>query len=272
MTTNNGNLLFSDLLGGIPAVPPRQVSLLPGLSKKNAVPRSTIAFVLLFCLIPVLFILMMFLDPSGPMSEFKRSQGVEAKVLDVVSNSDGECEYKTIHYSFETKDRKTFYGQASAKKGSTYYPVEKGGVIPVKYDPSVPSESDIDRGSNNSAFLFIPMCFFLLILPAFFIGAILPGVKSHLLARRIFSKGHLTQGEVVFVKSGQTNPLMNNMLKSQTFQVFFKYRNKTGETLESSVKTDNGWLINQLKAGDLVHVVYMENKPSNAILLECYIR
>jgi len=270
MTIENGKTLFDDVLGNIPATGPRPISMLPGLKQKVFFNKTTLFPIFFFLAIISLFFVSILSD-NNLRASFSDMKAVEAKVASIELKSGDECGSKSVNYSFITPDNKTFYGVETVKKGSAYYNLQQGNAVPVKYNPQDPMFNTISaKSGNNRGLIFIPlmMCLFMVAILVALMG---PVIKPILEGRKIFSKGVITKAEVLFIRPSPINTMFANFQR-QDYLVFYRFRNSSGNVIESSTATNNSWIFNRLNPGDTVRVAYLEDKPGKSIILECFVR
>ena len=261
----------SDMLRGIPPTPPRPLSLLPGLSYRSVIGKSFIFPILFFALCFLMILLMIFSVDKEARLPFIDMEQAAAQVIHVSESSKCNSNSKELHYSFHTSEGRTYYGETTVCEGSVYFNIEKGDMIPIVYDPDQPSFNGIEGiiGRNQppiAIFFMFPFLFLLIFLPLFW-----PDIKQHNNARKIFKKGIIAKGKVVFIKrKGGTSFFY--FWPFTKFQIFYRYRSQDGSLVESSVISDNDWIVNKLDFGSTVQIAFLETKPKKSIILDCYVR
>jgi hypothetical protein len=154
---------------------------------------------------------------------------------------------------------------------SLYYSVNAGDAIEVRYLESDPTVNVLPSEGMNGAppvalFFFMPVFFF-----AIFGSMFWPPIGEVLRARRVFKRGRLANGKVVFVKRRAT-PIWPGISNNGAAEVFIEFQTSSQEKREGVAACRNEWLINQLKPGERVHVAYLNDKAGSVALLEAYLR
>jgi hypothetical protein len=262
--------VFDDQLANVPKQPPR-TGALPGMRFGAAIPRATpillLAFILLFATLPLSI---MNSDPKAKLA-LGPSTTIEGHVLSAtdVSGCRGAASRRIV-YAFSAPSGNEFRGSVLVCEESSYYSAQAGDKIPIRYltrDPTVNAVAGTDQ-NEPPVFLFMifPFFFLLMFSPLYF-----PQLREVMRARRLYRKGTLVQGKVVFVKrrSAATWP---GWPGSSNADVYASYHLPSGETAETVAWCANDWLINQLSPGSTVHVLLPPDKSSRGALLEAYIR
>lgn len=262
--------MFDDELASVPVNPPR-TSVPPGMRLRTAVPRATLivlfGFVLLFALFPLSI---MSTDPKAKL-QFGPSATVEGRVLSAtdVSACRGSAARRIV-YGFAPPSGSEFRGTAIVCKESPYYAAQVGDKIAIRYltrDPSISAVAGTDD-NEPPVFLFMlfPLFFLLVFSPLY-----LPQIREVMRARKLYKRGTVFQGRVVFVKkrSAATWP---GWPGSSTSDVYVAYQSPGGGRAETVVWCTNDWLVNQLPPGASVHILLMPDNPARGALLEAFIR
>jgi hypothetical protein len=262
--------MFDDELSAIPANPPR-TGLLPGMHLSAAIPRYTLilllAFVLFFAVLPLSI---MSTDPKAKLS-FGPSAISEGRVLSVADVPDCRgSAARRIVYSFLSQSGNEFRGSAVVCQESAYYPAQAGDKIAIRYLTRDPAVNAVVGTDDNEPPVFVFMIF-----PLFFLLAFsplyAPQLREVMRARRLYKKGTVVQGKIVFVKrrNAATWP---GWPGSSTANVYVAYELPNGGRAETVVWCANDWLINQLSPGTAVHVLLSPGNPARGALLEGFIR
>lgn len=263
--------MFEDQLDRIPAEPPRSSALLPGLRLGSAISRRSLiiplAFVALLALMPLF---LMFEDPKARLT-LGRSETTSGKVVHVAEGDACRGRGREITYTFVPLRGPEYHASRSVRSGSPYFNVRPGDSIPVKFlvsDPSVSTiagEADTDPGLYF-AFFFFPLFAVLIFGPLF-----LPRLGQVFRDRRLFRRGRVAHGTVLFVKQSvaSTWPGWPGWCVSE---VFVGFQLPSGAAAEARATCQNDWLLQHLQAGAPVHIAYLPDRPSRAVLLEAYVR
>lgn len=262
--------MFDDELARVPKQPPR-TGVLPGMRFAAAIPRATLilllAFVLLFATFPLSI---MNSDPKAKLA-LGPSTATQGRVLSAtdVSGCRGSASRRIV-YTFSAPSGEEFRGSVVVCEGSSYYTAQPGDKIAVRYLTRDPADNAVAGIDNNEppVFLFMIFPFFFLVMfsPLYF-----PQLREVMRARRLYKKGVLAQGNVVFVKrrSAATWP---GFPGSSNADVYVSYQLPSGGDAETVAWCANDWLINQLSPGSTVHILLPPDKSSRGALLEAYIR
>ena len=262
--------MFDDQLANVPKQPPR-TGVLPGMRFGAAIPRATLilvlAFILMFATLPLSIINS---DPKAKLS-LGPSTSTEGRVLSAteVSGCRGSASRRIV-YAFSAQSGSEFRGGVVVCEESSYYSAQAGDKIAIRYlsrDPAVNAVAGMDDNE--------PPVFFFLIFPFFFLAVFaplyLPQLREVMRARRLYKKGTLVQGKVVFVRR-RSSGTWPGWPGSSTSDVYVSYQSPSGAAAETVAWCANDWLINQLSPGSTVHVLLPPDKSSRGALLEAYIR
>ncbi|HTY98262.1 MAG TPA: DUF3592 domain-containing protein [Rhodocyclaceae bacterium] len=262
--------MFEEQIARIPSHPPRQVSDLPGLKWTSVASRAglvlPVALVLLFGLMPLL---MFSSEPHGRLA-LGHAEVVEGRVVSVSANGcrgDG----RQITYAFTPPNGLEYRGTASLCSGSAYSNLEPGQAVPIKYLVADPSNNAIAGTGEQDGppllfFAFFPLMALLFLGPMF-----LPQAREVFKARRIFRKGEIVQGKVIFVKR-RTSATWPGWPGSSAVEVFIGYRLPSGAAAEAKAWCNNDWLLHHLAPGAGVSIAVMAGKPGEAVLIEGFVR
>jgi hypothetical protein len=258
-------------LASIPANPPR-TGFLPGMRFSSAIPRSTLilllAFVLLFAVFPLSI---MSTDPKAKLG-IGPSGTAEGRVLSVtdVSACRGSAARRIV-YAFSAESSSEFRGVGVVCEESAYYSTRVGEKIEIRFlkrDPAVNAIAGTEAVNEPPLFLFMifPLFFLLILSPLY-----LPQLREVVRARRLYKKGALVEGKVVFVKrrSAITWP---GWPGSTTADVYVAHQTPSGGRVETVVGCSNDWLLNQLSPGATVHILLAQDKSARGALVEAFIR
>jgi hypothetical protein len=260
-----------DELASISANPPR-TGFLPGMRLSSAVPRSTLilllAFVLLFAVFPLSI---MSTDPKAKLA-IGPSGTAEGRVLSVtdVSACRGSAARRIV-YAFSAQSSSEFRGVGVVCEESAYYSTRAGEKIEIRFlkrDPAVNAIAGTEAVNEPPLFLFMifPLFFLLILSPLY-----LPQLREIVRARRLYKKGALVEGKVVFVKRrSATN--WPRWPGSTTADVYVAHQTPSGGRVETVVGCSNDWLLNQLSAGATVHILLAPDKSGRGALVEAFIR
>lgn len=262
--------MFDDELATTPANPPR-TGFLPGMRFRAAVPRSTLLFLLALVLFFAVFPLsILSSDPKARLS-LGPSATSEGRVLSAadVSGCRGSAARRIV-YTFSPQSGNEFRGSTVLCEGATYYSAEVGERIPIRYlnrDPAINTIAGTDD-NEPPVFLFMifPLFFLLVFSPLYF-----PQLREVLRARKLYKRGNVVQGKVIFVKrrNAATWP---GFPGSSVADVYVAYQLPSGGRAETVVWCANEWLWNQLSPGATVHLLVGQNQTARGALLEAFIR
>lgn len=264
--------MFEEQFAHIPSEPPRLTEALPGLRLSAVVPKSALylplIFVAFFALIPLSI---MNSDPAMRLA-LGSAKTLQGRVL---SSADASmCRSSTAHrviYTFSPESGRELRGTATLCQESPYYSVKEGDAVEVQYlpnDPAVNALRDGTRNGNPPVALFLLMPIFIL---AMFSPMFVPQIREVLRARRLFKKGKLALGTVVFIKRRVT-ALWPGWPGSNAAEVFLVFDSSANKRREAVALCQNDWLVNQLVPGTKVHIAYLEEKPDRVALLEAFLR
>jgi hypothetical protein len=239
---------------------------------RSAVPRSTLilllAFVLLFAVFPLSI---MSTDPKAKPG-IGPSGTAEGRVLSVtdVSACRGSAARRIV-YAFSAQSSSEFRGVGVVCEESAYYSTRVGEKIEIRFlkrDPAVNAIAGTEAVNEPPLFLFMifPLFFLVILSPLY-----LPQLREVVRARRLYKKGALVEGKVVFVKrrSATTWP---GWPGSTTADVYVAHQTPSGGRVETVVGCSNDWLLNQLSPGATVHILLAPDKSARGVLVEAFIR
>jgi hypothetical protein len=264
--------MFEEEFAKLQVEPPRRLESLPGLRLRGAIPRAAIIlplfFVGFFLFIPLSI---MNADPAMRLA-MGPSESTQGRV--VLNTSASACRGEASHhvtYAFSAKSGGEYRGAATLCDQSPYYSVREGEAIEVRYlksDPVVnalPSEG-ANQGPPFVLFLFMPL-FILVIFGSLF----WPQIREVLRARRLFKKGQLATGKVIFVKR-RSNSIWPGMPFNSGSEVYIEFQTSADAKREAVASCNNDWLITQLVPGARVHIAYSDDKSAKVALLEGFLR
>jgi hypothetical protein len=264
--------MFEEEFAKLPVETPRRVENLPGLRFWGAIPKAAILlplfFLSFFLFIPLSI---MNADPAARLA-MGSSESAQGRVVSNTASS--ACRGAASHritYSFSSKGAQDYRGAVTLCEESPYYSVAPGDVIVVRYLKSDPAVNGLpNQGANQGP----PLAVFL-IFPLFFVaifGSMFwPQIRDVLLARRLYQRGRLTNGKVIFIKKRATS-FWPGMPGSNPSQVYVEIQPSGGPKRELVTSCQNDWLVNQLAPGSNVHVAYLDDASSKAALLDAYWR
>jgi len=264
--------MFEDQFAQVSVNPPRRTDTLPGLRLSAVVSKSTLylslIFVGFFTLIPFS------IWKSDPMMRLAMgpTKTVQGRVLSAMDTS--TCRGSTGHrvnYEFSPDPGREFRGSMNLCQESPYYSVNNGDEVEVQFVPSDPAVNALQGGTANGAppvALFLLMPVFIL---AMFAPIFVPQLREVLRARRLFKKGRLALGTVIFVKKRITTS-WPGWLGNSAAEVYVEFESPMSKKLEAIAWCQNDWLVTHLEPGAKVHIAYMGEKPDRVALLEAYLR
>ena len=263
--------MFEDQLGQLATDPPRRPDLLPGLRYSAIVPRGALLFLVIF--VAFFAIVPLTIMRSDPMMrlELGASRTAPARVLtatDVAGCRSAGA--RRLIYVFTPAPGREVRGIATVCEDSLYYSVKSGDEVEVQFlsgDPAVNIlRSNARTAAPPLAFLAILPLFVLMILAPMF----MPQIREGLRARRLWARGRVTAATVVFAKK-RFSAGGTAMAAAAGAEVYVEFRNAAGERREAIGWCQNDWLLNQLKAGETVHVAHDE-RSDRVALLEAFLR
>lgn len=295
---------FAASLAHVPPEPPRQIGDLPGLSLKRIIRGLWFipAFFLAFSIILPGSIF--FSDDmrasriplkqahgkilatgwsaynterapsSGPNTTAALGDGREIPTslkFPQPRNTPGPQSYRApaIQYVFRVPGGSTYYGSAFVSEISRYKGLKTGAPLPISYDPKDPTFNGLagEFGKNDFpvALLFVfPLFAVVFTFPMFLIP-----VRPLFPMRRVYRRGLLTTGKIVFVTPG-TPPSPYQLQAGRAF-VSYTFQNESGETIRGRQSCDNQWLLNKLDPGSEITVVYLPRGRHKSLFLEPFI-
>jgi len=263
--------MFEEELAAIPAHPPR-TGVLTGMRLKGAIPRSTlillIAFVFFFAVFPLSI---MSTDPKAKLA-IGPSHTVQGRVLSVTDVSNCRASpARRIVYAFSTESEHEFRGAGTVCQESAYYSAGVGDKLEIRYltrDPAINAIAGTESGNEPPIFVFaiFPLFFLLVLSPMY-----LPQFREVVRARRLYKKGVLAQGKVVFVKQ-RTTGTWPGWPGSSSAEVYVAHQLPGGGQAETVVWCTNDWLLNRLLPGGTVHILLPPERSGRGVLLEAFIR
>jgi hypothetical protein len=262
--------MFDEELAAVATHPPR-IGVLPGMHFRYAVPASTrimlIAFVIFFGAFPLSI---MSTDPKAKL-EFGPSRTSEGHVVSTTDSSGcRDSRGRRIVYSFLADGGQEFRGTSMPCEDSPYHSAQVGDKIEIRYLVRDPAVNDVAGSESNQppifVFAFFPMFFLLFLSPLY-----LPQIREVMRARRLYKKGTLADGRVIFVKKrgGATWP---GWPGSGSADVYVAYQIPGGGRAESVAWCSNDWLVNQLSPGTPVRILLSGKKSQRGVLLEAFVR
>jgi len=264
--------MFEEQFAQVPSHPPRPLDALPGLRFSKAISRSALllplVFVGFFILIPFSIAVS---DPTMRLA-LGPTRTAQGKVLSVVNVS--ACRREGAHriaYAFSPEPGREVRGTATLCEESPYYSIGAGDSIEVEYATGNPAINAMRSGARDDSppfFLIFLMPLFIL---AMFSPMFVPQIRELLRARRLFRKGNLSVGTVVFVKR-RTSAAWPGWPGNSSADVYVKYCPAGGESREATAWCPNDWLVYNLVPGATVHLAYTEGKPDRVALLEAFLR
>jgi hypothetical protein len=261
--------MFEDHLASIPQEPPRPVTLLPGLRLSSAVPPRTIAlpllFVLLFALMPLLFLLQ---DPEARLV-LGRSETTTGTVLEVAQRDD--YHQRAITYAFRSVSGPEYRASQAIRRRSPYANVRPGDSVPVKFLVSDPSVSVIAGEEDPGPSVFFPFLMFPLFGLVFLGPFVAPRLRAIMRDRWLFRRGRITTATVIFVKQ-RTNSAWPGWPGWSAADVVVGFHLPSGESAEATLTCHNEWLLHHLAPRTSVRVAYSPDRPARAMLLDAYVR
>ena len=263
--------MFEEQLAHLPVEPPRAPTLLPGLKLSASLRRSALLVPALFVLLFATFPLMILRSDPTTRLALGPSRTAQGQVL---SASDAPAAQRAgtrrVVYEFSPESGRQVRGACVLSSESPYYEVRPGDAISIRYLASDPVVSAVAVSTNNEppvfVFLFFPLIALLIFMPMFW-----PQLKAVLRARRLFKRGQIAAGKVVFVKRSAMAG-WPGWPGGMTADVYVQYQRRGGGRVERRAPVANDWLVNQLAPGSPVHIAYLDSEPERIALLEAYIR
>jgi hypothetical protein len=264
--------MFDDQFAQLPPNPPRRPATLPGLRFAAAVSRSALVlplvFVCFFTLIPLSIAIS---DPAMRLA-LSPTRTVQGRVLSAASVS--ACRGSSAHrvtYTFSLESGRALRGVATLCEESPYYSVGEGDSIEVQYVAGNPSINSMQGGTRNDSppvalFLLMPVFILAMFWPMFW-----PQVRELLRARRLYRKGQIALGTVIFVKKRVTAS-WPGWPGNSAAEIFIEFQPTGGVKREAVAWCPNDWIVYNLAPGAEVHLAYTDDKPNRVALLEAFLR
>lgn len=261
--------MFEEELANLPVNPPRSPDLLPGLRIRSAVSRANLFFTLFLVLIfGLVSVTILYADPHERLA-LGSSKAISGNVASVtLSGCHGSGHI--INYTFEPPGTIRYLGSLTTCSGSAFYELKPGDDISVKYLVSDPSVNAVIGSAGTNA----PPDFGLFMFPLFTLIALVAltsPLRQIFKARKIFRRGTITKGSVLFVKR-RVNSAMARWPSMASAEVYIKYLLPSGAATEGRVSCANDWLLAQLAPGTAVNIAVNPRKPGDIVLLDAYIR
>lgn len=261
--------MFEEQLSKLPPEPPRPPALLPGLRFRSVLSLGTLTTPLV--IIGLLTLVLSSMELFHPSRSFllghsNVTNGTVVKVTD-----DRRTNRIEITYKFRSGDGQEYRRIQEVPAESAYAGVQTGDPVPVEFLVTTPAMNRIalrnDLDGNPFFFLFLPVFFFLVI--------VAPTVISRFIRihrdRRLFRRGWLSTGTVVFVKPGAVF-MWWGWSGASTAEVYVCFMDKSGTQIEAKALCQNDWLLKHLAPGTPVHLAYLPKRSSHAALLDAYVR
>src|SRR5271157_598680 len=125
------NIIDEPDLARIPAEPPRNADLLPGLRLSRAIPTQMLWFPLAFIAFMALMPLLVLAGDRTAMLSFRATETASGRVESVEPGRGCQGSGTEISYSFTSHDGVAFRGRQSACARSEYEGVRPGDSVPV---------------------------------------------------------------------------------------------------------------------------------------------
>lgn len=176
-----------------------------------------------------------------------------------------------LQYRFALPSGETYYGSSYVDESSVFARLKPGAPLPIAYDPADPGFNGIAGDFGKNA---VPMAIFA-IFPLFGLTFVLSiafaSLKPTWQARRIFQKGELTTGRVLFIAPVRLIAMAQGNGVTTRATVTYTFQNQAGDTIKGSQACDNQWLLNKLDPGSEITVAYLWKKEKQNVFLEPFI-
>ena len=262
--------MFDEDLSKFPTETPRSPALLPGLKIWRSIFHTGFWFPLTFVGVFGLIPMSMMLTSPGARLSLGHSKTSVGTVLE--ATIDRWTRRAEITYKFRVDENQEYRATRNVTVESPYAGLVSGDSVPIKFLVAEPSVNNIVDDREWARDNLFPSFIIPFILMLFLIGPTsIPRFAQLLKDRRIFRKGQLTNASVVFVQPRRVLFWIGwSGLYSAV--VYVAYQLDSDDHAEAKVVCRNEWLLNQLEPGTSVHIAYLPNRPSRAVLLENYVR
>lgn len=262
-------ILRDDELARIPAQPPRRADLLPGLRFSRAASPRMLALPLAFLALMAVMPLAVLAGDRNLQLALRETETAEGRVETVEAGRACQGESSEISFSFPSRAGVVFRGAESVCPRSPYQAVRPGDSVPVVYLVSDPAVNALagETAAGGAASL-LPILLFPLFGLVFFAPLFWPRVAQLRRDRKLFTRGTLATGRVVFVAT-QRDSFWPGWPAPTRGEVFVAAELPAGGEQEVKAVCNNDWLLAHLAPGAEVHVCVV---GGNAVLLENYVR
>lgn len=263
--------MFDDELAAIPEHPPR-AGRLPGMRLGAAIPKSALVLLMVFVAFFTVFPLSIMMSDPKVQLAVGPSRAVEGRVLSVTQVPG--CRDSAAHrivYAFAPEPGNELRGGGLVCQQSPDYSTQAGDTIEIRYlarDPAVNGIAWTDPGNAPPIFFFaiFPLFVLLVLSPLY-----LPHLREVMRARRLYRRGTLVQGKVVFVKK-RGFATWPGWPGGSAADVYVAHPLPGGGQAEAVVWCTNEWLVNHLSPGTTVHILLPSDRSARGSLLEAFIR
>ncbi len=173
-----------------------------------------------------------------------------------------------VKYRYAANGQK-YSGASVGMETSPLQNLARGAALEISFDKTNPQNSvpAFENAAQENfpwpLFLLFPLMAAFFFLPFFF-----PQLRAVFLARKLFTRGVLATGKILFVK---VNAMQTPVMPGGSSQIFYEWPDQKGVIQRGSMKCDNMWLVLQFHSESAVVVAYNPKKPAQSILLEPFI-
>ncbi|GAB6042044.1 hypothetical protein [Endothiovibrio diazotrophicus] len=257
-----------DFLPAIPERPPRKATVLPGLALSRVLKWQGLTLPLFVLVVFSLIPLMILSTDRDAMLSVWETETATGQVSQLADGRICQGDSVEVRYSF-TAHQTDYHGVNTVCSQSAYATLRAGDTVPVIYLADDPSVNAIAGASQNGppvgVFLLFPLFGLLFFMPLYW-----PRISQVLRDRRLFKKGVLASGTVVFVTK-HNDVSWPGWPGSTRSDVHISIGEAGRGNTEVRARCSNDWLLYHLSPGTAVTVVY-DPKRSRAMLVENYIR
>jgi hypothetical protein len=260
--------MFNKQLSRLTKAPKRDVTQLKGLALNSTFSAMPVFIILFFGLF--FFVIVMSMSKIDKTFELV-DKGVDTQAtVHSIKTQDNRVGCGRLYYEFTTENGLKYVGDSTIPLNAIACELLKGDKVTVVYLPQTPSVSNIASNVDVNrppieVFLLMPLFFLLVFSPGFF-----PGISRILKHRKLYKTGTWVQGNLIYIKEGKGQFIPGMSAPSAT--LYFEFCTADGTMVETQIVFKNTWLLNNLQSDQTLNVIYQPTKPTNAFVVEVYIR